>query len=143
MIDNDHDGSTDLEDEDCFAQGATCGLQIVSGVPINYGLLSLGQLSTEQKVTIKNEGTSLAKVMLKGGDWISDAAGNPIISGPEITRAAIASVDYNNKKSLSSNGWELAAMPGGYFLSVFFQFKVPTSGVVGSLHQEVTIDLTC
>jgi len=56
-IDDDGNGATD---EDYAAAPAgptagTCGLQIVSGVPINYGQLSIGQDSAEQKVAGKKE----------------------------------------------------------------------------------------
>ena len=124
----------------------TCGLQILSGVPINYGQLSLGQDSAEQKVVLKNEGTSqtVAKIMLKGGNWVSDAAGNPTISGPEVTRAAIApGLTFENKKSLSANGWELGGMAGGQSLTAYFQFRPWVNVPSGSFHQEVTIDLLC
>ena len=87
-IDNDNDGKIDAADEDCAAApspaAGTCGLQIVSGVPINYGQLNAGQVAL-QKVMIKNEGPATAKLMIKGGNWIGDAPGNPTISGPGIT----------------------------------------------------------
>jgi hypothetical protein len=38
-----------------ISPAGTCGLQIVSGVPINYGQLNPAQDSAEQKVTIKND----------------------------------------------------------------------------------------
>ena len=65
-IDNDNDGKIDANDEDCAAAPAgptagTCGLQIESGVPINYGQLNPGQDSAEQKVAIKNVGIAKCK----------------------------------------------------------------------------------
>ena len=123
----------------------TCGLQIVSGVPINYGQLTAGQTSAEKQVMIKNEGTSQtpAKLMIKGGNWIGDAAPNPTISGPEVTRVAIAPVDFNNKKSLSLAGWELGQIAGGQSIPVYFQFLTWVNAPSGSFHQDVTIDLLC
>lgn len=148
--DKDGDRVNDFTGDDCPSRSGpvagTCALQLVSGVPINYGQLNLGQDSAEQKVTLKNGGTSQtpAKIMVKGGNWVSDAAGNPTISGPEITHVAIApNLDWGNKKALSSNGWELGQISGGQSIPVYFQFKVPLSGVSGSLHQDVTIDLLC
>ena len=146
-IDDNGNGATD---EDCAAAPAgptaeTCGLQIVSGFPINYGQLNPDQDSAEQKVTIKNEGTSgtAAKLMIKGGNWIGDAAPNPTISGPEVTRVAIAPVDFNNKKSLSLAGWELGQIAGGQSIPVYFQFLTWVNAPSGSFHQDVTIDLLC
>ena len=59
-IDNDNDGKIDAADEDCAAAPAgptpeTCGLQIVSGIPINYGQLTMGQESVEKEIWIKNK----------------------------------------------------------------------------------------
>ena len=93
---------------------------------------------------IKNQGTSqaLAKFTIKGGNWINDATG-ATISGPEVTRVAIAPVDFNNKKSLSLGGWELGQMSGGQSIPVYFQFLAWANAPSGSFHQDVTIDLLC
>ena len=131
----------------------TCGLQIVSGVPINYGQLNPGQGSAEQRVIIKPEG--FGKIMVKGGDWISDAAGNPTISGPEITHVSdwafgITSPQlfvpqlYYMHKPLTSNGSQIGLAVGRDTVSIYFQLLIPDSfSGFGSLHQEVTIDLLC
>lgn len=158
MIDNDSDGKIDANDEDCAAAPAapttgTCGLQIVSGVPINYGVINVGQASGEKIVSIKNEGTpqTPAKIMIKGGDWIgAEEMGNPIIFPSAITHVAIApNLDYDNKEPLSSAGWELGQISGGESVPVYFQMK-PVGAIeaknnmfIGSLHQDVTIDLLC
>jgi hypothetical protein len=156
-IDNDNDGDIDADDADCVLAttpppAGTCGLSIVSGVPINYGQLNLGQDSAEQIVSVKNEGTSQtpAKIMIKAGDWISDATGNPIIFPTMITHVAIApNLDYDDKKALSSNGWELGQISGGQSIPIYFQMKpggafdASLNSFTGSLHQDVTIDLLC
>ena len=147
--DTNGDGIPDMTGGVCTSPtgpaAGTCGLQIVSGVPINYGQLTAGQTSAEKQVTIKNEGTSgtAAKLMIKGGNWIGDAAPNPTISGPEVTRVAIAPVDFNNKKSLSLAGWELGQLAGGQSIPVYFQFLTWVNAPSGSFHQDVTIDLLC
>jgi hypothetical protein len=152
----DDNGDGTVDEAECTQQAdamaGTCGLQIVSGVPINYGQLNPDQESAEQKVTIKNEGTSQtpAKIMIKGGDWVSDAAGNPTIFPSMNTHVAIApNLDYYDKKALSSNGWELGGMSGGQSIPVYFQMKpggatvASLNSFTGSLHQDVTIDLLC
>jgi hypothetical protein len=136
-----------------ISPAGTCGLQIVSGVPINYGQLNPAQDSAEQKVTIKNEGTSQtpAKIMIKAGDWIFDAEpgtdpemANPSISGPEVTHVAIApNLNWGTKNALSLAGWELGQLTGGQSLPVYFQFKTWVNAPSGSFHQDVTIDLLC
>ena len=59
------DGTPDVTGEECTSPtgpaAGTCGLQIVSGVPINYGQLNPGQVSAEKQVVIKNEGTCNCK----------------------------------------------------------------------------------
>ena len=154
--DTNGDGIPDMTGGVCTSPTAptagTCGLQIVSGVPINYGQLNLDQESAEQKVTIKNEGTSQtpAKIMIKGGDWVSDAAGSPTIFPSMNTHVAIApNLDWGTKKPLSSAGWELGGMSGGQSIPVYFQMKpggatlASLNSFTGSLHQDVTIDLLC
>jgi hypothetical protein len=147
--DGNNDGINDMTGAPCTAPtgptAGTCGLQIVSGAPINYGQLAPAQPSAEKQVMIKNTGSSQtpAKLMIKGGNWVSDAAPNPTISGPEVTRAAIAPVDFNNKKSLSAAGWELGQMSGGQAIPVYFQFLAWVNAPSGSFHQDVTIDLLC
>lgn len=147
--DNNNDGVNDMTGAPCTAPAGptagTCGLQIVSGAPINYGQLTAGQTSAEKQVMIKNEGTSQspAKLMIKGGNWVSDAVTSPTISGPEVTRVSIAPVDFNNKKPLSLAGWELGQMSGGQSIPVYFQFLTPSGSPSGSYHQDVTIDLLC
>ncbi|HTH21426.1 MAG TPA: hypothetical protein VL854_04345 [Nitrososphaeraceae archaeon] len=124
----------------------TCGLQIVSGVPINYGQLNPGQESAEQKITIKNEGTlpTGVTIMIKGGNWISDAVGNPTISGPEYTHYWLTSGrPYDATTSLSSNGSELGWIHSGGTLTAFFQFRPMPNVPSGSFHQEVTLDSIC
>jgi hypothetical protein len=153
--DGNGDGVDDVTGQPCSPTGATpagtCGLQIVSGVPINYGQLTPGQTSAEKQVMIKNEGTSQtpAKLMIKGGNWVSDSApagataASSTISGPEVTRASIAPVDFNSKKSLSLTGWELGQLTGGQSIPVYFQFLTWANAPSGSFHQDVTIDLLC
>ena len=62
--------------------------------------------------------------MIKGGDWISDAAGNPTIFWTrEHSCRYRPKVDLGNKKSLSSAGWELGQISGGQSIPVYFQMK--------------------
>jgi hypothetical protein len=153
--DSNNDGVNDVTGQPCSSPDAaagTCGLQIVSGVPINYGQLTPGQTSAEKQVVIKNEGTSQtpAKLMIKGDNWRSDpgltAVLNPWVQIPNWTHVSIAPIDFNNKKPLLSAGMELGQISGGQSIPIYFQFLAwevtPTSNM-GSFHQDVTIDLIC
>jgi hypothetical protein len=146
-MDNDNDGDIDADDADCVAAPAgpateNCGLKIESAVPINYGQLNPGQESQEQSVVVKNFGFVTAKIMVKGGDWISDAAGSPTVSGPEITYVSINPA-AGTWTALKSNEFQLGGLPGQNRAEIWYQLKVPPSGFSGSLHQELSIDLIC
>jgi hypothetical protein len=153
-VDADQNGLDDKTGAGCtggqMMDAGTCGLKINSGVPINYGELSIGQESGERMVTIMNDGNSQtpAKVMIKGSEWISDepvAGANVRIAGPEATKVSLLHGNYAEKSSLSDNGLELGQMTGGQSLLLNFQFKLDNapSGPVGAFHQDVTIDLLC
>jgi len=150
--DNDNDRKIDAGDQDCAAPATQCGLQILSGVPINYGQLNPAQESGDRRVLIKNLGVRPAEVWVQGGNWISDAAGNtiiPTIPGQEVTRVAIAPfvqapyIPWGNKEALKTSDFPLGEISPQQILEVRFQVKVPVSGFSGSLHQEVTINLIC
>jgi hypothetical protein len=146
-LDNDNDGKIDAADQDCAAPpaSATCGLQIMSGTPINYGELNAGQVSVEQKVTIKNVGTATAQIMVKAGDWIGGTSANPIkMIGPEITRVAVSpNMEFGNKFPLhTSEATALSDLGPGQEVDSFWSLYADPK-LSGSPHQEVNIDLIC
>ena len=51
----------------------TCGLNFVSGSPINYGSLSIGQVSNQQTLVIDNTGTAQGALSVSGTNWMSGA----------------------------------------------------------------------
>jgi len=141
--DNDNDGKVDAADEECVAK---CAQQSVSGFPINYGQLNPDQTSAEQKITIKSENSlpTGVTIMIKGGNWISDATG-ATISGPEYTH-----FDLSNGRGydamhehLSSDGARLGWMSSFGSLTFFLQFKPIPNSPSGSFHQEITLDAIC
>jgi hypothetical protein len=154
-LDADQNGLDDTAGTVCGAQDnleaprmGTCGLSIVSGVPVNYGELTPGQDSAERSVTFQNDGNSQtpAKVMIKGGDWISDELvgdQKQVISGPEVTRFSISPSNYDSKAPVSKDARELSQIFGGESSQVFLQFKAWNNPPIGSFHQDVTIDLLC
>jgi hypothetical protein len=149
--DGNNDGVDDVTGQPCSPTGATpagtCGLQIVSGVPINYGQLNIGQVSPEQKVTYTNIGNVSAQVGLEGGNWIS---GNQTIIGPSMwTNVANVGSIWQYKIPLAPGGLGLGQLAPGDIGRAYFQLKVPTdtgisgSLISGSLHQEITLVLNC
>ena len=158
-IDNDNDGKIDANDEDCAAAAVgptpgTCGLQIVSGVPINYGQLNLGQDSAEQKVIYKNVGNTSGSIMVKGASWVASDLGSPtsdlrIVLGPEATHVSNEEHRvWENKFALQSNEFPLGQLPAGATGQSYWQLRLPPSlnvdlRLLESPHQEVSIDLLC
>jgi hypothetical protein len=130
---------------------ATCGLELLSGVPINYGQLTAQAglsyvRSADQKVTYSNTGNASAQVMVKGGDWTGGSAANPqTFSGPEWTHVASdPNVDWQSKMNLKSSEIPLGQLGPGQTGQSYWQVQIPTNtGINGSIHQEVTIDLNC
>ena len=119
--------------------------------PIDYGRVFPGLGNNFARVTIKNEGTIEEEIMIKGGNWISDAAPNRTIFGPEITHVGGFGSTYSTKLPLTSN--ELKLFPSlwpGESRNLDFQVRIPLIingvSVVGGIntgdkfHQEVTID---
>jgi hypothetical protein len=115
----------------------------MTGAPINYGQLNVGQVSNEQKVTIKNVGTATAKVMVKASNWVGGTPPNDTYNA-EITRVALTpGKEFGTKFPLHSS--EATALgdlgpgqEGDSFWSVYADAHLS-----GSPHQEVTLDLTC
>jgi hypothetical protein len=145
-LDNDNDGKIDADDPDCGAAPANpatgiCGLQIVSGVPIRYGILNPGQESQWQNVMVRNVGNVSGKLMVKGGDWIKSVAGYPTVSGPEITYVSFN--PYGTWTALKSNEFQLTAVGAGHSQQLYYMLKVPPSGFSGPFRQELSIDLIC
>ena len=140
--DNDNDGKIDANDQDCAIALSnpvveSCELQIVSGVPVNYGQLNVGQVSTEQKVVFKYVGNAPAKVLAKGGPWISDATGKPVMDAERTWVAIPTTIPWVILESYEFPLYEI-----GEIVEVYFQLKL-APGVSGSLHQEVTFDPIC
>jgi hypothetical protein len=141
--DGNNDGVNDMTGAPCTAPAGTCGLQIISGAPINYGQLTVGQVSNEQKVVIKNIGTAPAKVMVKGSAW---TGGIPPLDtyNAEITRVAVTpGMEFAKKFPLHTAEATIlgdlgAGQTGESFWSVYGD-----NHLSGSPKQEVTIDLTC
>jgi hypothetical protein len=130
---------------------ATCGLELLSGVPINYGQLTAQAgsnyvMSADQKVTYSNTGNASAQVMVKGGNWTGGSAANPhTFFGPGWTHVTSnPNVDWLGKRRLRDTEIPLGGLGPGQTGQSYWQVRIPTNtGINGSLHQEVTIDLSC
>ena len=146
--DANNDGNNDNTGAPCGSTTAptagTCGLQIISGVPINYGQLNVGQASSEQKVTYKNVGTATAQVMVKASDWIGGTPDNPItMQGAGHTRVATTpGMEFAKKVPLEPDDKILGELSAGQTGESFWSMYVQ-AGMSGSPHQDVTLNLIC
>ncbi len=152
--DSNNDGVDDVTGAPCSPLGGaaagTCGpLQIVSGIPINYGQVTFQQPSAQKQVVIKNVGTSQipAKVMINDANWVPDAGvkttDDPYMAFPTHTHVtSYPNEEYWQQRSLTPIPQELGRISGGQSLSIYFQYYT-YPGKIGSYHQFVTIDLVC
>lgn len=143
-IHNDNNGKIADGDEKCVESTSpvadTCELEIVSGDPIDYGQLIVGQQSDDQSIIAKNTGTADSKIIAKGGDWIDDVTGKPVIS---TQSTMIALRDITPFVILDSDEFSVGELHGGERVEILFKFKGANNDITGSFHQEVTLDLDC
>jgi len=77
----------------------TCGLQFVSGAPINYGGLIPGAESLEQQLELDNTGnTALTTLFVRGTNWV-DTGGLTIMDVSD-SRFSTSSIPYGSKTAL-------------------------------------------
>lgn len=124
-------------------QKEKCPLEIVMGVPVNYGQIAPGNKSLGQMVVIKNAGISGANVMIWATDWVSDVAGNSNVFGADITR-----VDLHypgDRFPLQPSGKQMLLIGIGpqETKQLWFRLYVPPNAAPGSYLQEVTLEPKC
>src|SRR5207245_10957781 len=78
----------------------TCGINVVSGAPINYGSLTPGSISTEQTVVLQNTGTASGTLAVHGTDWLDGSSIAQILVGN--TKFSTASNTYASKTALTT-----------------------------------------
>src|SRR2546428_10124663 len=78
----------------------SCGINIVSGSPINYGSLIAGSISTEQTVVLQNTGTVSGTLAVHGTDWLDGSSTSQILVGN--TKFSTSSGTYASKTALTT-----------------------------------------
>jgi len=127
-------------------QGRTCGIQINSGAPINYGILTPNAVSAEQPLLVQNTGTVTGTLFVSGQNWV-DAVPSTVITVDHTAFASSASVVFSSKSSLSTTPTQIAGVSFNPAtpISTFWQLEAILSNTnfVGSLSQEMTFTASC
>ena len=121
----------------------TCGINVVSGAPINYGSLIPGSISTEQTVVLQNTGTTSGTLAVHGTDWLDGSSTSQITVGN--TKFSTASGTYASKTALSTVDQTVGTINPTPNLSTFWQVQVNliSSSFTGSLTQTTTFSNSC
>jgi hypothetical protein len=125
----------------------TCGLNFVSGSPINYGSLSIGQVSNEQTLVIDNTGTAQGALSVSGTNWLSGAA--TIMNVGTTQYAPTPGVAYGAapKISLTTAGASLGVISSSTNMNLYWQLRADLvagqTAFTGSTTQTVTFTSAC
>jgi len=123
--------------------GNTCGINVVSGAPINYGSLTPGAISTEQTVVLQNTGTTSGTLVVHGADWLDGSSTSQILVGN--TKFSTGTGTYASKTALTTSDQTVGTINPTPNLSTFWQLQANllSSSFSGSLTQTVTFSNSC
>ena len=118
--------------------GNTCGINVVSGAPINYGSLTSGSISTEQTVVLQNTGTTSGTLVVHGADWLDGSSTSQMTVGN--TKFSTGTGTYASKTALTTSDQTVGTINPTPNLSTFWQVQVNliSSSSSGSLTQTTT-----
>lgn len=124
----------------------TCGLDIVSGSPINYGSLNIGQTSQHKEVKAENTGNAVADVAARGTDW-QPANGDDVMN-VGATHYAGATFAYESMNVLTDTDEVIGGnFPPGTELTTYWQLRVDLiagqESFEGEAEQTVTFTGIC
>jgi len=121
----------------------SCGINVVSGAPINYGSLTPGSISTEQTVVLQNTGTVAGTLAVHGTDWLDGSSTSQILVGN--TKFSTGTGTYASKTALTTSDQTVGTINPTPNLSTFWQVQVNpiSSSFSGSLTQSTTFSNSC
>ena len=124
--------------------GNTCGINVVSGAPINYGSLTSGSISTEQTVVLQNTGTTSGTLSAHGTDWLDGSSTSKILVG-NTKFSTSTGIAYASKTALTTSDQTIGTINPTPNLSTFWQVQVNliSSSFSGSLTQTTTFSNSC
>jgi len=122
----------------------SCGINVVSGAPINYGSLTSGSTSTEQTVVLQNTGTASGTLAVHGTDWLDGSSTSQILVG-NTKFSTSTGITYASKTALTTSDQTVGTINPTPNLSTFWQVQVNliSSSFTGSLTQTTTFSNSC
>ncbi|OLE44333.1 MAG: hypothetical protein AUF73_01440 [Thaumarchaeota archaeon 13_1_20CM_2_39_11] len=122
----------------------SCGINVVSGAPINYGSLIAGSISTEQTVVLQNTGTVSGTLAVHGTDWLDGSSTSQMTVG-NTKFSTSAGITYASKTALTTSDQTVGTINPSPNLSTFWQVQVNliSSSFTGSLTQTTTFSNSC
>ena len=126
----------------------TCGLNFVSGSPINYGSLSIGQVSNQQTLVIDNTGTAPGALSVSGSSW-TNTVGTTIMNVGATQYATSPGQAYGAAPNLplTTTSASVGTISPTTNLNVYWLLRADLvagqTGFTGSTTQTVTLTSAC
>ena len=129
-----------------IVSAATCGLNFVSGSPINYGSLSAGEVSADQTLVIDNTGNAQGALSVSGTNWL-DGGGAQVMGVGATHYTTVPNTQYGSKTALTTAPVSAGIINPTTNLSVLWQLRADLiagqAGFTGSTTQTVTLTTSC
>lgn len=124
---------------------ATCGMQFVSGAPINYGSLAPGTTSAEQTLVLHDTGSTSGALSVSGSNWLDSSAAATNQMNVGNTKFSSTSGAYVLKTPLSTLDQTVGTLSPTLDMSTFWQLQVNllSSTFAGSLTQTMSFATSC
>ena len=125
----------------------TCGLNFVSGDPINYGSLSIGQVSTEQTLVIDNTGTATGALSVSGTNWLGGATTVMNVGATQYAPSPGAPYGSAPKLPLTTTGASVGNISPTTNMNLYWQLRADLvagqTSFAGSATQTITFTSAC
>ncbi|HKU50163.1 MAG TPA: hypothetical protein VJP79_09450 [Nitrososphaera sp.] len=129
----------------------TCGLNFVSGSPINYGSLSQGQLSAEQTLAIDNTGNAQGSLSVSGTQWTAIVGAQSVnvmnVGATQYAPTPGAPYGAAPKVPLTTSPVTVGNISPTTNMNLFWQLRADLAagqtGFTGATTQTVTLTAAC
>ena len=139
--------SVDVESTVSILQ-LTCGLEVTSGSPINYGEVTEGETSERQTLGLENTGNTIGIISGRGTHWTDDSD----VKIMEVSAShfhTLTGVSYEDMPAIQEEDVEVTSLGTGSqsTLDLFWQLRADlvagqeTFG--GTAKQTITLASTC
>ena len=125
----------------------TCGLAFVSGNPINYGSLAIGQVSSEQTLVIDNTGTGTGALSVSGTNWLAGATTVMNVGATQYAPTPGVAYGVVPKLPLTTAGASIGNISPTTNMNLYWQLRADLvagqTSFAGSATQTVTFTSAC